>query len=121
MAEALSATALQVQRLGLEGGIVDTELERSKTQLKASLMQQLGTFSFICEDLGRQLLTYGRRMSTAEVFARIDAVTLEDIRSCAKRFRSASRTIMLQHHGLASLCQALQRRLEDHGIAKHCP
>jgi processing peptidase subunit beta len=93
MAEALSATALQVQRLGLEGGIIDTELERSKTQLKASLMQQLGTFSFICEDLGRQLLTYGRRMSTAEVFARIDAVTLEDIRSCAKRFTDGSQNV----------------------------
>lgn len=93
MAEALHETAQQVKRLGLPGAISEEELERSKTQLKASLMQQLGTFSFICEDLGRQLLTYGRRMTTAEVFARIDAITLEDIRMCASRFTDGSKNV----------------------------
>ena len=93
MADALSATALQVQRLGRPGGVSKEVLERAQTQLKASLMQQLGTFSYICEDLGRQLLTYGRRMSTGEVFARIEAVTLEDIQLCAKRFTDGSQDV----------------------------
>lgn len=38
----------------------------------------------ICEDIGRQLLTYGRRISPAEVFARIDAVDVDAINACAR-------------------------------------
>jgi processing peptidase subunit beta len=65
------------------------ELARAKTQLKASLMAQLGTFSFVAEDIGRQVLTYGRRMAAVEVFARIDAVALEDVTRTAAAFRAA--------------------------------
>lgn len=67
-------------------GATEEELRRAKTLVKASMMQQLGTFSAVCEDIGRQVLTYGRRMPTAETFARIDAVTLEDVRRCSARF-----------------------------------
>ncbi len=34
----------------------------------------------VCEDIGRQLLNYGRRLSLAETFARIDAVDAPTIR-----------------------------------------
>lgn len=65
------------------------ELARAKTQLKASLMAQLGTFSFVAEDIGRQVLTYGRRVPAVEVFARIDAVALADVAATAAAFRAA--------------------------------
>ena len=38
------------------------------------------------EDIGRQLLAYGRRIPKAEMFARIDAVDGETIRAVADRF-----------------------------------
>ena len=46
--EALKVTVDQVQRLSGPGGVTEEDLNRAKTQLKANLMQQLGTFSYVC-------------------------------------------------------------------------
>ena len=49
------------------------------------MLNQLDSYSLTLEDIGRQMLTYGRRMSAAETFARIDALTVNDIRITANR------------------------------------
>ena len=68
----------------LTENITEEELAKAKTHLKATTLLQLDSFSHICEDMGRQILTYGRRMTPLEIFARIDAVTVEDVRDTAK-------------------------------------
>ncbi|KAL6974802.1 mitochondrial processing peptidase [Sarracenia purpurea var. burkii] len=40
----------------------------------------------VAEDIGRQLLTYGRRIPFAELFARIDAVDASTVKRVANRF-----------------------------------
>lgn len=64
----------------------EDEVERAKTQLKANMLTQLDGTSAVCEDIGRQMLTYGRRISPAEIFARIDAVNVETVSEAAKEF-----------------------------------
>ncbi len=54
--------------------------------LKANMLMSLDGTATTCEDIGRQMLTYGRRMSPAEVFARIDAVNVEAIHDTARVF-----------------------------------
>mmetsp|Transcript_14209 Transcript_14209/g.15831 ORF Transcript_14209/g.15831 Transcript_14209/m.15831 type:complete len:475 (+) Transcript_14209:56-1480(+) len=64
----------------------DEEVERAKVNLKATMLMALDGHSNVVEDIGRQLLTYGRRITPAEIFARIDAVTTADIKATATKF-----------------------------------
>lgn len=66
--------------------LTEDEVERAKTQCKANMLLQLDGTSAICEEIGRQMLTYNRRMSPAEIFARIDAVNIETVTETAKEF-----------------------------------
>eukprot|EP00543_Licmophora_paradoxa_P002599 CAMPEP_0202459336 /NCGR_PEP_ID=MMETSP1360-20130828/34764_1 /ASSEMBLY_ACC=CAM_ASM_000848 /TAXON_ID=515479 /ORGANISM="Licmophora paradoxa, Strain CCMP2313" /LENGTH=429 /DNA_ID=CAMNT_0049080353 /DNA_START=152 /DNA_END=1441 /DNA_ORIENTATION=+ len=75
----------------------DEEVERAKVNLKAAMLMGLDGHSNVAEDIGRQLLTYGRRMTPAEIFSRIDAVTTADIRATAAKF------INDQDHALAAV------------------
>mmetsp|Transcript_39742 Transcript_39742/g.81123 ORF Transcript_39742/g.81123 Transcript_39742/m.81123 type:complete len:478 (-) Transcript_39742:314-1747(-) len=64
----------------------DEEIERAKVNLKATMLMGLDGHSNVAEDIGRQLLTYGRRMTPAEVFSRIDAITAADVKATAAKF-----------------------------------
>ncbi|CAK4082828.1 unnamed protein product [Aphanomyces euteiches] len=75
----------------------DEEVERAKTQLKASILMQLDGSSPVCEDIGRQLLVYGRRLTPAEIFARIDAVDAAAVR------KTADDVINDKEHALAAV------------------
>jgi len=58
----------------------DNEVDRAKHQLKTSLLGNMDSTSQLCEEIGRQMLTIGRRMSPQEISARIDAVDASTIR-----------------------------------------
>jgi len=62
----------------------DESVEMAKVQLKSTIVGQLdSSLSQVCEDIGRQMLNYGRRLSLAEMFARIDAVDAPTVRRVA--------------------------------------
>ncbi len=66
------------------------ELDRARAQLKSSLLMSLESTGSRCEQLARQLQVFGRIVPTNETVAKINAVTLEDVRRAAARvFRGA--------------------------------
>ena len=52
--------------------IDDFEVDRAKNALKTNMLLQLDGTTAICEDIGRQMLCYGRRIPPHELEARID-------------------------------------------------
>ncbi|PHH83447.1 hypothetical protein CDD82_763 [Ophiocordyceps australis] len=63
----------------------ESETERAKAQLKASILLSLDGTTAVAEDIGRQLITTGRRMMPGELERRIDAVTEKDVMEFATR------------------------------------
>ncbi|KAF8044850.1 hypothetical protein N665_6357s0001 [Sinapis alba] len=66
--------------------VSDPDVTRARNQLKSSLLLHMDGTSPIAEDIGRQLLTYGRRIPTAELFARIDAVDASTVKRVANKY-----------------------------------
>ena len=62
------------------------EVERAKSQLKASLLLGLDGTTAIAEDIGRQLVTSGKRLTPQEIEAKIDSVTPAEIQRVAKTY-----------------------------------
>lgn len=65
--------------------VSEAEVERAKAQLKASLLLSLDGTTAIAEDIGRQLITTGRRLSPGEIERKVDAVTEKDVMDFANR------------------------------------
>lgn len=64
----------------------DVEVERAKSQLKAGLLLSLDGTTAIAEDIGRQLVTTGRRMTPKQIENAVDAVTTEEIKRVAQKY-----------------------------------
>ncbi|CAI5757551.1 unnamed protein product [Candida verbasci] len=61
------------------GNITAEEVERAKAQLKASLLLALDDSTAIAEDIGRQVVNTGYRLSPEDVFARVESITRIDV------------------------------------------
>lgn len=74
----------EFRRLALALNLAD--LERGKNLLKTSILLQLDGTTPVCEDIGRQMLCYNRRIPYHELEARINAVTVSDLREVMMKY-----------------------------------
>ncbi|TYP77602.1 M16 family metallopeptidase [Paenibacillus methanolicus] len=81
--DVLDLTIEMMQELSAKG-LSDAELHRGKEQLKGSLILSLESTSSRMNRLGKNELMIGRHYTLDELLARIDAVSMDDIRDVTK-------------------------------------
>lgn len=64
----------------------EQQLANAKMAVKTSMLAQLDGPTAVAEEIGRQLLVYGRRIPVAEWFARIDAVDSAAIKRITNKY-----------------------------------
>ena len=69
----------------LAQSVSEAEVERAKAQLKASLLLSLDGTTAVAEDIGRQIVTTGRRMNPAEIERVVGAITEKDVIEFAQK------------------------------------
>ena len=77
----------ELQALTLDSGfsaLQPGEVSRAKNQLRSSLLMNLESRLVELEDLGRQVQVHGKKIGVREMCAKIDALTIEDLRRVAK-------------------------------------
>ena len=77
----------------VSGSISDKEINRGKSQLKASLMMGRESAFRRCESSARQLLTHNKIIEPNEIIKKIDAVNLETVVAIATKVLSTPITI----------------------------
>ena len=77
---------LQMTWMNLCTSIKKSDVERAKNMLKTNMLLQLDGTTPICEDIGRQMLCYGRRIPIPEMEARIDAVNVDTIKKVCSEY-----------------------------------
>jgi predicted Zn-dependent peptidase len=96
----------------LPGDLSEPEVKRAAAQLRAATLMSREKPSARCEQLASQLLIYGRPIPPAEAVARIDAVTIDDLRRLARRLTQSPPTLTaLGPIGQVMEYDALRKRL----------
>ncbi|MDQ0391552.1 M16 family metallopeptidase [Labrys monachus] len=71
----------------------EAEVARAKAQMKAGLLMSLESSSVRAEQLARHILTWGRPLSAAELIAKVDAVTVADVRNAGLALLASAPTL----------------------------
>nr|XP_033815513.1 mitochondrial-processing peptidase subunit beta [Geotrypetes seraphini] len=66
--------------------VTESEVARARNLLKTNMLLQLDGSTPICEDIGRQMLCYNRRIPLPELDVRIDAVDAKTIRDVCTKY-----------------------------------
>jgi len=77
---------IQSEWMRLCNNVTEFEVDRAKNLLKTNMLLQLDGSTPICEDIGRQILCYGRRIPIHEIEARIDAVNAKRIKDVCMKY-----------------------------------
>uniref|UniRef100_A0A8C6TW65 Mitochondrial-processing peptidase subunit beta n=1 Tax=Neogobius melanostomus TaxID=47308 RepID=A0A8C6TW65_9GOBI len=77
---------MQMEWMSLCTSVTEAEVARAKNLLKTNMLLHLDGSTPICEDIGRQMLCYSRRIPLHELEARIDAIDATTIKEACTKY-----------------------------------
>ncbi|KAL7302269.1 mitochondrial-processing peptidase subunit beta [Trichogramma pretiosum] len=77
---------IQQEWMKLCTSVTEKDVNRAKNILKTNMFLQLDGTTAVCEDIGRQMLCYGRRIPLHELEARIESVTAKTIHETGMKY-----------------------------------
>jgi len=77
---------MQREWMRLCTSVTDADVNRAKAALKTNLLLQLDGSTATCDNIGRQMLTYGRRISLPELNKRIDMVDAKVVKDISTKY-----------------------------------
>ena len=89
--ELLPVTIEELRKVQRQIG--QAELDRARAQVKSSLLMSLESTGSRCEQLARQYQVFGRLIPVAETVAKLNAVSIDDVRRSAARLFRGSPTL----------------------------
>ena len=92
--ELLPVVATEIKKL-MNEKVLDIELNRAKTQIKASLLMSLESSSTTAEIMARQMLLFNRIIPTEELVAKIESVSKDDLQNVAQKIFVSNPTYAL--------------------------
>lgn len=92
--ELLPVVSDEIKKL-LNEPVKDIELQRAKTQIKASLLMSLESSSTTAEVIARQMLLFNRVIPTNEIVEKIENITKEDLLKVSQTIFSSTPTYTL--------------------------
>jgi predicted Zn-dependent peptidase len=73
--------------------ISEEETARAKAQLKVSLLMAMESSSARADQMARHLLAYGRLIPAAEIIAKVNAITPDDVKASGRKMLSSRPTL----------------------------
>lgn len=89
LAELMRVMLGEIERIGSD--LDEAEVGRAKAQMRAGLLMSLESPTARATQLSRQIMIHGRPLETREITARIEAVTVEQVRRLADTVFTGSR------------------------------
>lgn len=92
--ELLPVVVEEIKKL-VNDKVTDVELNRAKTQIKASLLMSLESSSTTAEIIARQMILYNRIIPTDEIVAKIESINKDDLQNVAQKIFTSNPTYTL--------------------------
>jgi predicted Zn-dependent peptidase len=73
--------------------ITEVEVARARAQLKVSLLMALESSAARADQMARHIIAYGRVVPPSEIIARVDAITVEDVRRVGRQILLSAPTL----------------------------
>jgi predicted Zn-dependent peptidase len=91
--KAVDLAAGELLEVATPGKVTQEQLDRAKQATKSAVLMNLESRVVASEDIGRQILTYGERKPIEHFLKDLEAITLNDISSTAKKIISSPLTL----------------------------